>query len=156
MVPKSLRKEMLELLHESHQGITKTKIRAKDIFYFPNINSDIEECISKCLMCQTHRNKIPNESMIPHEIPELPFYKIACDILEYQNKIFLIMVDYYSKWIELKEIHNKSSKEIIRCWMEVFCIFGIPKIIVADNVPFNSFECKEFGNNNHITVSFSE
>lgn len=69
MVPKSLRKEMLELLHESHQGITKTKIRDKDIFYWPNINSDIEECISKCLMCQTHRNKIPNESMIPHEIP---------------------------------------------------------------------------------------
>lgn len=146
IVPKSLRKEMLMLLHESHQGITKTKGRAKEIFYWPNINTDIEECVSKCMKCQTFRNNIPNERMIPHEIPELPFYKIACDILEHESKIFLVMVDYYSKWIELKEIKNKSSKEVIRCWLEVFCIFGVPKMIIADNVPFNSYECREFAN----------
>lgn len=144
VVPMSLRGEMMKILHESHQGISKTKKRAKEILYWPGLNSDIEECIAKCEKCQTFRSNSVKETMIPHEIPELPFNKVACDILEFQDKVFLVLIDYYSKWIELKKIKNKSSAEIILRWMEIFAIHGVPRTVIADNVPFNSFECHEF------------
>lgn len=52
MVPLSLRAEMLKKLHEAHIGITKTKLRARGIIYWPGIDSDIEENIMKCKICQ--------------------------------------------------------------------------------------------------------
>lgn len=33
IVPQSLRKEMLEELHESHQGIVRSKQRAREVMY---------------------------------------------------------------------------------------------------------------------------
>lgn len=153
VVPMSLRKEMIKILHESHQGISKTKKRAQEIFYWPGLNSEIEECITKCDKCQTIRNSATKEKMIPHEIPELPFNKVSCDILEYQNKNYLVLIDYYSKWIELRKIKNKSSSEIIFHWMEMFSIYGVPKILIADNVPFNSFECHEFAKNWNFEIT---
>lgn len=42
VVPNSLRSEMLRLLHEGHVGIEKCKARARQIFYWPGMNSDIE------------------------------------------------------------------------------------------------------------------
>ncbi|XP_072384499.1 uncharacterized protein [Diabrotica undecimpunctata] len=40
--PKSLRSEMLRLVHEGHIGIEKSKARARQIFYWPGMSSDIE------------------------------------------------------------------------------------------------------------------
>lgn len=35
IVPQSLKNDMLKLLHESHFGMTKTKLKAKQLFYWP-------------------------------------------------------------------------------------------------------------------------
>ena len=43
IIPQSMRKEMLELLHNAHQGIEKTKAIAKEIIYRPGMNQDIEK-----------------------------------------------------------------------------------------------------------------
>jgi hypothetical protein len=45
IVPKALRKYVINKLHETHLGIVKTKAKAKQLFYFPGINSQIENYI---------------------------------------------------------------------------------------------------------------
>nr|CAI5831429.1 unnamed protein product [Callosobruchus analis] len=40
IVPKSLKLEMLNLIHESHFGIEKSKLRARQIFYWPNMSNE--------------------------------------------------------------------------------------------------------------------
>lgn len=45
IIPAELRKYMLQLLHESHFGITKTKARASQVIYWPGMNKNIEEMI---------------------------------------------------------------------------------------------------------------
>lgn len=45
LIPKTLRKYIVEKLHETHMGITKTIERAKQLFYFPSINPQIENLI---------------------------------------------------------------------------------------------------------------
>ena len=42
LIPTSLRKEILDILHESHIGITKTRLRASEIIYWPGMSLDIE------------------------------------------------------------------------------------------------------------------
>ncbi|KAF6209803.1 hypothetical protein GE061_015553 [Apolygus lucorum] len=58
------------------------------------------------------RRKI-KEELMPHEIPEVPFYKIAADIGEYGNGIYLFVVDYYSRWLEIVKIKDKTAKSVI-------------------------------------------
>ena len=147
IVPKSLKNAMMAQLHEPHMGITKTKRRAKELFYWPLMDSDIENFISKCQICLHFSNSNVKEPLISHYIPKIPFIKVGCDILQFKNKSYLICVDYYSKWFEYKLLKNKSSQEVINKWMEIFSTYGIPQIVIADNVPFNSFECRNFAKN---------
>ena len=144
MVPFSMIPNMLSQLHEPHFGITKTKKRARDALYWPFMDRDIENMISKCSICQENAHKNQKEPLIPHSIPNRPFEKIACDIFEYKNRDYLAIADYYSKWIELKPLRGKTAKDVNLELTEVFSRNGIPHVIIADNMPFDSYECKEF------------
>lgn len=144
IVPTSMRKMILSQLHESHFGVTKTKRRAKNALYWAGMDGDIEKMIASCHTCQLNAHKCQKEPLIPHSIPMRPFDKIACDIFTFKNKDFLVIVDYYSKWIELKQLKGKKASDVNLELLEVFSRNGIPKVVIADNQPFGSFECKKF------------
>lgn len=144
MVPISMQPNMLKQLHEPHFGITKTKRRARSSLYWPLMDRNIEDMIMKCTKCQENAHKNQKEPLIPHAIPNRPFERLACDILEYNNKDYLAIADYYSKWIELKPLKGKTAKDVNLELTEVFSRNGIPNVIVADNMPFGSYECKQF------------
>ena len=42
IIPKTLRRDILEKLHAAHQGIEKTRLRARTCVYWSGINGDIE------------------------------------------------------------------------------------------------------------------
>ncbi|GFT16984.1 uncharacterized protein K02A2.6 [Nephila pilipes] len=43
VVPVIYRKEILKLLPVSHKGVISSKIKAREYFYWPNLNRDVEE-----------------------------------------------------------------------------------------------------------------
>ena len=113
IIPRSLHLEMLVKLHESHLGILKTKQRAREILFWPNMNSDIEQYISKCSVCNKFRKANSKEPLIPHEIPSRPWTKLAADLFEYKGKHYLLCVDFYSKYPEIASLPTLSSKSTI-------------------------------------------
>ncbi|CAB4028475.1 Hypothetical predicted protein [Paramuricea clavata] len=52
LIPLVLRRKILDKLHEVYQGIEKTKQRARQSVFWPRINKDIEDLVSKCSHCQ--------------------------------------------------------------------------------------------------------
>ena len=52
IVPLSLHERVLELAHEGHQGIVKTKDHLRSKVWWPNMNSVVERHCKKCLGCQ--------------------------------------------------------------------------------------------------------
>ena len=42
MIPQSLRKVVLELGHEGHQGVVKTKSRLRTKVWWPKMDGDVE------------------------------------------------------------------------------------------------------------------
>ena len=52
VIPSSMQVQILAKLHESHQGIEKTRLRARATVYWKNINRDIDEIVRKCDVCQ--------------------------------------------------------------------------------------------------------
>lgn len=144
VVPSSLRHEMLLLIHEGHFGIEKSKNRAREIMYWPNMAKDIESLILKCEVCQKFQRTNVKEPLLSHALPTKPFEKIAIDIMDFQNVGYLVIVCYYSKWIEVIKLNTKTITEIKKKLKKCFSRYGIPSIVVSDNSPFNSFEFKSF------------
>ena len=51
VIPRGMRQQVLKQLHESHQGLVRTKLRAGLMVYWPGITNDIDRVISTCTLC---------------------------------------------------------------------------------------------------------
>lgn len=85
IIPYKPRQVFLKLLHLNHNGIVKSKLRAKELFYWSNLNNEIENYILKCKICEKYRVSNIKEPLKPHEVPTLPFEKIRMDICTYRG-----------------------------------------------------------------------
>ena len=53
VLPKSLRDRAVQIAHEGHQGITRTKSFLRSKVWFPNLRDRVEQTIKGCVACQT-------------------------------------------------------------------------------------------------------
>lgn len=144
VVPATLRKNMLKMLHEGHFGITRTRDRARGVLFWPGMSADVEREVQLCRTCEKYRYANIKEPLMSHDIPELPFQKIGGDIMEYGGRSYLIVADYLTKWLEIVPLKSKQSSDVIDAFKQIFATHGVPDKVVADNMPFNSYECKGF------------
>lgn len=152
IIPKNLRLQMLQKLHEGHLGINKCRIRANQSIYWPSISRDIVDYVNNCHICLKFKNNNPRLPMLSHDIPKRPWQKICGDICEYKGKIYLALIDYYPKWIELKSLRYKTAQEVSRVLMKIFAYHGFPDIFIADNQPFNSVHLRKFFEEYNVTL----
>ena len=156
-VPKSLRPDMLKLLHAPHLGIVYTKQRARDIIFWPRMNSQIEDLVSKCPICLEFRNKNQKEPMNSYPVPKLPWSQVSVDLFELYGKSYIVIVDSYSGFIEIEPLQDTSAHSVIRIIKANIARYGIMNILVSDNGPqFSSREFCEFSTKyqfQHITSS---
>ena len=79
------------------------------------------------------------------------------DLLVLFGKTYLLIVDYHSRWIELKLLHQLTSAAVIHQIKSVLAAHGIPDVIVSDNgLQFASSEFSIFANDygfTHVTSS---
>ena len=94
-VPTRERRSMIKIIHNEHLGIEKCLDRAKQSVYWPGLKRDLEECISSCNVCAKHQQRQQRNFLLPHAVPDLPWQKVAMDILHFQGKDFLVVVDFF-------------------------------------------------------------
>lgn len=137
--------------------MTKLKQLARKLYYWPKIDEqlELERYVRNYSVCQMYQNNNVKEPLLSHEVPSLPFSKLGVYIMEIKNKNYLVMYDYFSKWLEIKLINNKTSKSIINALIEVFCTLGIPLEIISDHVPFDSREVRDFATEWGCKFTFS-
>ena len=137
--------EMLKLIHRSHQGIAKSLSRARDVLYWPGMSSQIQDVISSCVTCDMYQRKNQKEPLIPHSVPDRPWSKLGIDIFELHGKQYLLIVDYYSGFIELDFLSHTTAKQVIIHCKAQFSRHGIPDVLISDNGPqFSSHEFQQF------------
>lgn len=155
VVPKHLRQEMIKCIHEGHAGVVKCKQRARRVLFWPGMSVDIENFVLGCKACEKFRPSNPKEPLMSHEVPDIPFHKVGVDICTFSGKDYLVLIDYYSKWIEVKYLKEKTACNVIKQFKIIMSVHGIPKICVSDNMPFSSFEFKKFAKKYDIELIHS-
>ena len=74
--------------------------------------------------------------MIPYKVPELLWQRIAADLFQLGGKDYLLVIDYFSKYVVLARLEdNTSSPEVIMHLKSLMARHGIPQELVSDNGP---------------------
>ncbi|XP_054259702.1 uncharacterized protein K02A2.6-like [Macrosteles quadrilineatus] len=145
MIPRSLQKHVLEELHFGHLGMVKTKALARSFCYWKGLDKDIEDNISKCRQCREKQNLPKKEINHPWEPASEPWERVHIDFAGPTNgNYFLLVVDAFSKWVEVIPTKSITSSWTIRELRKIFTTFGLPSVIVSDNG--RQFTSSEFSN----------
>jgi len=143
IIPKVMRPEVLTRIHSSHQGISSCIRKAKDVVFWPGMATEIKELVEKCSVCAEYQTKNAKEPMQTHKIPDRPWSRVGVDLFALQGRNYLVLVDYYSDFIEVDElVDGTTSTEVIQLLKHQFSRHGLPDTLVSDNGP--QFACKEF------------
>ncbi|XP_038063010.1 uncharacterized protein K02A2.6-like [Patiria miniata] len=156
VIPQSLRQQMLQRIHEGHQGVSKSRLRANQALWWPGMSTDIAQYVQSCPHCQDMQPSQRAEPLMSTPLPQRPWQQIACDLAEVKGKMYLVLVDYYSRWIELHHLHSTTAKSVINFIKATFARYGIPEVVVTDNGPQFLGEFDQFAreyNFQHITSS---
>ena len=146
VVPSDCREAVLVELHDSHPGMSRMKGLARMYVWWPGIDSDIETTVRQCNECQTHQASPPPAPLHPWTWPSRPWSRLHLDYAGPVNgKMFLIVIDAHSKWIEAFCTATATSSAVINELKPLFAQFGIPETIVTDNgTCFVSVEFEDF------------
>ena len=83
IIPRQLRKDMLEIVHSTHQGIVSCNKRAREFMFWIGMMKEIQDLVEKCETCAINNKKANHkEPMISSEISDKPSSKIGADLFE--------------------------------------------------------------------------
>ena len=142
IIPSDLRGEILEKIHAGHMGLNKSRERAKGAVWWPRITRDIKDMIGKCHFCIERKPTQVKEPMQTSELPARPYQKVGADLLTHKSDQFLVVRDYYSRYIDIAYLPEQTSKTVIAKLKNIFAHHGVPQLLVTDNGP--QFACTEF------------
>ena len=160
IIPKMMREDILKQIHEGHLGFNKCQMRAKETIYWPGLNDQLENLIINCQLCLKYsksKNKSTPPTALGHEVPSVPWSKVATDIFHYESQPYLLVVDYTSRFPIVRRFKSMSAQNITEHFKSIFSEYGWPDTLVSDNGPCYTAEMftnlmKEYAVN-HITSS---
>ena len=153
MVTRLLRNRMVQLAHEGHQGIVKTKYRLRSKVLWPGMDKDVEKFCKVCHGCQVTSGFDPPEPMSRVLPPSAPWQDCAADLLGPlpTGESILVVVDYYSRFLEVVILRSTTRPKVIEALAPMFARFGLPFSLRTDNGPqFVSEEFETFLHTNGI------
>ena len=160
VIPDEKREEILKQIHEGHLGLNKCQMHAKETVYWPGLNDQLEKLILNCQLCLKYsksKNKSTLHTALGHEVPPVPWSKVATDIFHYESQPYLLIVDYTSRFPIVQKLKSMSAQHIMEHFKSIFSEYGWPDTVVSDNGPCYAAEMftnlmKEYAVN-HITSS---
>ena len=141
IVPQEMQAEMLQCIHNGHQGKERCLLRARNTVFWPKITYDIQELIARCIICQEHGKSQPIIG-ITQELPPFPWHTLATDIFYWKRMDFLIVADVFSKYFLVRKLANSTSAAVCAEIATIVTELGLPHIIRSDNGP--CYNSKEF------------
>lgn len=146
-----------------HEGINKTYHRIRRHYYWKGMSNDVKATIKFCSKCQLSKsNEIPATTERYATSVEGPFTHLGMDIIgplpitERNNQYIIVIVDYFTKWVEAEPLATVNSKDVTYFLSRVFARHGTPQVITTDNgTQFNSDMTRIFLDLYDVYIHFS-
>lgn len=143
IIPQSLRNKLLQELHQDHPGVTRMKSVARSYMWWPGLDKELETLAKSCQSCQAVKQAPSAAPLHPWVWPSRPWQRVHLDFAgPFQGHMFLVGVDAYSKWPEVRVMSTTTVTKTLDVLREWFAAHGIPEHVVTDNGP--QFVADEF------------
>lgn len=157
VIPVHMREMVLDRIHDGHQGLTKCRERALQSVWWPKMRQDISVKVQQCQFCIENRHTQRKEPLLPSVLPSRPWQKVAIDLCEFKKQNYLVISDYFSRFLEIFHLPTTTSSQVVTRLKATFARYGIPEVLVSDNGPqLASAEMKNFSKEYdfiHVTSS---
>ena len=144
LIPQKLKQEVLRMCHDSlfggHMGRERTLWKMKISFFWPTMSRDCELYVSSCGICSRNKksNRRPRAALSSYHVGA-PLERVHLDVMgplvrsEKGNKLILLIVDQFTKWVEICPIPEQSAETTVKNFFESFiCRFGVPLQVHTD------------------------
>ena len=148
VIPRALWNRMVDIAHEAHQGIVKTKSLMRTKVWFPTMDKLITDKIANCIPCQSTSDLPPPPPVQMRELPKNPWEKLSVDFYGPINSEYLmVVIDDFSRYPIIDIVTSTSAAAVIPRLDQMFAAFGTPQVLRSDNgPPFNSKAFADFAN----------
>ena len=147
VVPESLQQKAIDIAHDTHQGLVKTKAILREKIWFPGIDRLVKENIDRCIPCQATGQPNPPEPLQMSDMPQGPWQKVHADFYGPlpSGEYLLVVIDRYSRYPEVEIVRSTKASSVIPKFDKIFATHGIPVSMTTDNgPPFNSNEYSRY------------
>ena len=142
IVPKAQRILVLKQAHDSvcagHLGREKTIERIVSKLYWYKQLSDIKEYVRSCHQCQQIKSLAKGKTPLQPIRTSRPGELWTTDLMgplpcsSGGNLYVLVVVDHFTKWVELFAMESVTASEVAKRLMLVFYRHGLPDSILSD------------------------
>ena len=143
VVPQHHREDLIKKAHDSvfgaHQGRDRVLQRLQSRSFWPKMHQTVTEHFKICDVCQ--RTKPPSNYNKPQMTPirtSKPLEIVTTDIMGPlnttldSNRYIMIMVDHFTKWMELFALKTMEAGEVAQKISTFVCRHGSPLKILSD------------------------
>ncbi|XP_055633382.1 uncharacterized protein K02A2.6-like [Toxorhynchites rutilus septentrionalis] len=154
VLPTKLRTRALDIAHRGHPGIIAMRRNLREKVWWPCMDRDVTDRIEECAGCTAVRNQMPPEPMFRKEMSDRAWQQIAIDFFSAKEcATFLIVVDYYSRFLQVGEMKSTTASRTIEALESIFLDHTYPETIRSDNSPpFSSIEFANYCSTKNIKL----
>ncbi len=141
VIPDCLQDRVVNICHEGHQGIVRSKELLRTKVWFPGMNKLVEQKIARCTMCQAAVITKQRDPLVMTALPSRPWEWIAADHIGPfpTGEYMFVTIDEYSKYPEVEIAQTTSATETLIHLEKMIAANGVPVKLKTDNgSPFQS------------------
>lgn len=112
VIPVDMREMILDRIHDGHQGLPKCRERALQSVWWPRMRQDIFLKVQQCQYCTENRHTQRKEPLLPSVLPSRPWQKTAIDLCELKKQNYLVISDYFSRFLEILHLPATTSSQV--------------------------------------------
>ena len=138
IIPARKCEAILKQIHDSHLGLTKCKLHAKQAVYWPGLNDQLKQLVLNCQLCLKHSRskwKTDEYSALGQKVPIVPWTKLATDLFHFEGQAYLLIVDYTSQFPIVRKLTSMTAHHIANHCKQIFAEYGWLDTLISDNRP---------------------
>ena len=132
-VPKKMRAEVIDNIHRANSGVEACIRLAREHVYWPGITAQVKDVVRNCDTCCRLNKAQQKEPMASFDLAVRPWQIVGSDICHFEDRDYLITVDFYSNFWEVDSLESLSSMAVIKKLKILFARYGIPEKLRTDN-----------------------